>query len=105
MYQYAGLTIDVRNAAEITIQFQSGGEMTLEAVQSLRILAETTLDAKDAKLPITLSPAMHKALRKAVAEATVAQVQQPWPVEMRLHVEVSPDELARLLAQVVVRLR
>ncbi len=100
-----GVTLDVRDVANIAVQFNGSDRLTLEAVQAMRTLAEMALDEKDATLPVALSPAMHKAVRKAVADATIAQVQQPRSVDMRLRVEASPDELARFLAQVVVRLR
>jgi hypothetical protein len=103
-YTTIGLTVDVRNAAEVTLRFMGGDQLTLEAVQALRTLAELALDEKDTQLPFTLSPELHKAVQKAVAQATVDRV-AAGQVEMRLRLETSPDEWARALAQMVVRMR
>jgi hypothetical protein len=103
-YTTIGLTVDVRNAAEVTLRFMGGDQLTLEAVQALRTLAELALDEKDTKLPITLSPELHKAVQKAVAQATVDRV-AAGQVEMRLRLETNPDEWARALATAVVGMR
>lgn len=100
-----GLTLDMRDAADITLRFSVGDHLTLEALQSLRTLAEMALDGNaPPEGPIALSRDLHTALRKAVAQTTIDQV-SPSVVEVRLRLETSPDEVARFLAQTVVGLR
>lgn len=105
----AGVTLDMRDAADITIRFTGGDRLTLEAVEAMRTLAELALDANDAKgkSEIALSHAMHKAVRKGLANATIelAGPRPPSWVEMRVRLEVGPDELAHFLAQTVAQMR
>jgi hypothetical protein len=96
------VTVDMRDAADISVRFYQGDDLTLEAVESLRTLTELTLDANDGKMksgvPIVLDPEIGKALRKGMAGATINQV-NAGNVEVRLRLEVSPDELAHFLAE------
>jgi hypothetical protein len=104
----AGLTVDVRDAVEMTVRFYDSDRLTLGAVESLRTLAEMTLDGDVGKSKLegtlALTAPMHNALRKGLAKATIESTARNI-VEARVRLELDPDAFARLLVQTVERLR
>jgi hypothetical protein len=100
----AGMTLDIGENADLKLRFQGGPTerdslLTLEAVKSLKVMTELALDTKDGPgLPAGL-----KALRKAIARATVEQ--QPTAIELSLRMPIEADGLGGLLAEAVALVR
>lgn len=89
----AGLTLDLDKNADITLQFlapnEASAELTLEAVKTLRVLAELGLEkAREAGEPGGWRLTLEKALKQCLASASIEK--QELTVRTKLKLEIDP---------------